>query len=160
VTVPAGAIRGRGGATTVIDVARAMKRTHDPLVRDLVGEARMLEVVRDALEQRVADGIAAGKLSSQAAAIGRLVHGVTAARHFTLAYEVAGGAGGAWLDADGAAGRAGIDFLTRQTSCIGGGTTEMARNVISERVLGMPRERAHDPDVPFREVPRGPTSRT
>ena len=28
-----------------------------------------------------------------------------------------------------------------RSACIGGGTTEMARNVISERVLGMPRER-------------------
>jgi hypothetical protein len=45
----------------------------------------------------------------------------------------------------------------RQTACIGGGTTEMARNVISERLLGMPRERTPDRDVAFREVPRGPS---
>ena len=44
----------------------------------------------------------------------------------------------------------------RQASCIGGGTTEMASNVIAERVLGMPRERALDRDVAFRDVPRGP----
>jgi hypothetical protein len=43
----------------------------------------------------------------------------------------------------------------RQSSCIAGGTTEMSRNAISERVLGMPRERALDRDVPFRDVPRG-----
>jgi hypothetical protein len=52
----------------------------------------------------------------------------------------------------------GDDFLMRQVSCIGGGTTEMARNVISERVLGMPRERSLDRDVPFRDVPRGRAS--
>ena len=44
----------------------------------------------------------------------------------------------------------------RQGGTIGGGTTEMARNVISERVLSMPRERRLDKDVPFRDVPRGP----
>ena len=49
----------------------------------------------------------------------------------------------------------GDDYLIRQVSCIGGGTTEMARNVISERVLGMPRELSRDRDVAFRDVPRG-----
>jgi hypothetical protein len=34
----------------------------------------------------------------------------------------------------------------------------MARNVISERVLGMPRERRLDKDVPFRDVPRSPST--
>jgi len=43
----------------------------------------------------------------------------------------------------------------RQAACIGGGTTEMARNVISERLLGMPRETRND-NGPFRDVPRGP----
>ena len=52
---------------------------------------------------------------------------------------------------------AGNDFLMRQVSCIGGGTTEMARNVISERVLGMPRERTARPR---RRVPRRPAERS
>jgi hypothetical protein len=47
-------------------------------------------------------------------------------------------------------------FLERQTSGIGGGTTEMARNNISERVLGMPREMTHDKNMPYRDVPKGP----
>lgn len=49
---------------------------------------------------------------------------------------------------------AGVGYLVRQTACIGGGTTEMARSVISERLLRMPRE-AHADDGPFRAVPRG-----
>ena len=44
----------------------------------------------------------------------------------------------------------GFNFLERQTSGIGGGTTEMARNNISERVLGMPASRP--PTRTFRSV--------
>lgn len=35
----------------------------------------------------------------------------------------------------------------------------MARKVVSERVLGLPRERTMDRDVSFRDVPNGPPSK-
>lgn len=155
VTVPVGTDRSSAGTVAAIGVARAAGRLRDPRARDLVGESRMLEVVGRELQRRISEGIASGAMSDQAAAIGRLFHGVATTRRTTINFELAGAAGGAWLEADGEAAECGTDFLMRQTSCIGGGTTEMARNVISERVLGMPRERTLDRDVPFRDVPRG-----
>jgi alkylation response protein AidB-like acyl-CoA dehydrogenase len=128
-------------------------------VRDLVGEAAMLELVDRHLRRRVGEGIAARAMTDQAAAIGRLFVGVTAARIRDINFEIAGAAGAAWTGDDGELAFAGSDFLMRQVSCIGGGTTEMARNVISERVLGMPRERSQDKDVAFRDVPRSASSR-
>jgi len=157
VTMPVGVQHGRAGFKGVLDVVRSSGRLHDPVARDLLGEARMLDVVREHLQQRVARGIATGTMSDQSAGIARLFHGVTGTRLNTIAFEIADGYGAAWTDDDGAAGYAGVDFLMRQAAQIGGGTTEMARNVISERLLGMPRERTFDRDVPFRDVPRGPS---
>jgi alkylation response protein AidB-like acyl-CoA dehydrogenase len=149
---------GPTDARILLDVARDAGRGDDPYARDLVGEAHMLRLVSAQLQRRVADGIATGAMSDQAASIARLFSGVVLARNITVAYELAGAASAAWSDDDGAAVRRGVDFLTRQSNSIAGGTLEMARNVISERVLGMPREQSLDRDRPFRDVPRGPSA--
>jgi alkylation response protein AidB-like acyl-CoA dehydrogenase len=160
VTVPAGDQQNGDGAFFVNLVARDADRLADPRVRELIGEAHMLDLVNRKLRRRIGEGVATGTMADQSAAIGRLFGGVVSARIRTIAYDIAGGTGGAWTDDDGEAAFCGNDFLMRQVSCIGGGTTEMARNVISERVLGMPREQAMDRAVAFRDVPRGGSSST
>ena len=159
VTMPKGTTHG-GASPSILAVPRAAGRLDDPVVRDLIGEARMLQLVSDQLERRLTEGFTTGTMPDQASAIGRLFHGVTTARIMTITHEIAGAASAAWTDDDGDLVHAGPDFLSRQVSCIGGGTTEMARNVIAERVLGMPRERTLDRDVAFRDVPRGPSARS
>jgi alkylation response protein AidB-like acyl-CoA dehydrogenase len=138
----------------MLAIARAAGRLHDATARDLLGEARMLDVVGLELQRRLGEGITTGTMSDQASAIGRLFHGIAATRHTTIAFEIAGAAGAAWTEDDEELADCGKNFLVRQVSCIGGGTTEIARNVVSERVLGMPRERTLDRDVAFRDVPR------
>jgi alkylation response protein AidB-like acyl-CoA dehydrogenase len=81
----------------------------------------------------------------------RLNSGVTAMRRSSIAVEVAGRDGVTWTVGEDRS-HAAEQFIARQAACIGGGTIEMQRNLISERLLGMPREPAADRDVPFREI--------
>ncbi|MBH0779233.1 acyl-CoA dehydrogenase family protein [Nocardia bovistercoris] len=139
----------------LLDVACRAGVLDEPGTRELVGESQMLDLVETALAGRLATGISSGAISDQSAALGRLFRGLAGVRQSTIRAEVAAGAAIAWSEDDVHAGAA-ETFLMRQTACIGGGTTEMARNVISERLLGMPREPSPDSTLPFRDVPRGP----
>ena len=141
----------------LIDLARATGRADDSRARDLIGESHTLSRARVALSRRIGEGMAARVMPDNSAAIARLMSAVVHQRNNTIALDLAGpSAAGALADEPWA--EQGLDFLERQTSGIGGGTTEMARNNISERVLGMPREITADKNVPFRDVPKGPPS--
>src|SRR5699024_4391363 len=125
--------------------------------QELIGEARALSIVTHTLQRRLAAAAASGQGNTDNSAIDRLFRGVASARQRTIAFELAGAEAAAWTEEEEAqSDTPGMDFLMRQVSSIGGGTTEIARNVISERVLGMPRDPSGDKGVPFRDVPRGP----
>jgi alkylation response protein AidB-like acyl-CoA dehydrogenase len=73
-------------------------------------------------------------------------------RRSDISMAIAGTPSVAWETDDRASESRGLGFLFRQAGSILSGTSEIQRNIISERVLGLPREPSLDSKVPFREV--------
>jgi hypothetical protein len=138
---------------SLLDLARRLGKLEDPKVRQIVGSSFVDGIVKEQLDRRVMSLLRSGELPAPAGAIIRLFEGLATRDLATAARDVAGPAlTEAPLDSQ--LGHLADAFIMRQVACVGGGTTEMARNAISERLLGMPREAAGDRGLPFREVVR------
>jgi alkylation response protein AidB-like acyl-CoA dehydrogenase len=146
---------GADGAadTTLITLMSALGTADDPVARQLVAEAHVLDVVQRGLVQRVSLGMETGALVGQSAAITKLFTATSAERKTTIRLELAGPDALTWPVGVETMGRgAGEDFLERQATSLAGGSNEIQRNLIAERVLGMPREWAADRDIPYKDV--------
>ncbi|MGW0324089.1 acyl-CoA dehydrogenase family protein [Nocardia sp. NPDC003183] len=140
----------------LIELARRTGQLDDPRVREDLGEARALNMVHDQLIGHITRGIAAGEFVPAAGSMVRLFSARNSWLQADMAVRIAGAAAATGFDADDAAtGQAGQDYLMRQAWSLAGGSTEMALNQISERVLGMPREAAADRGLPFDQVEHG-----
>jgi alkylation response protein AidB-like acyl-CoA dehydrogenase len=151
-------ISGRGRQRTIQssgpeEAARTSGRTADPVVRELVGEYLALTAVQEQLNARIVQGMSAGVLPAPATSLMRLMSAERSQRGLDLTLQINGAAMGFGIGDDpGPGGRASLGYLMRQSNSLAGGSTEMSRNVLSERLLGMPREFAADRDVPFSEI--------
>jgi hypothetical protein len=72
-----------------------------------------------------------------------------------IALEIAGPGSVAWDADDELGGERQRIVLNSFSSGIAGGTDEIQRNIMGDRVLGLPREPAVDRGVPFRELKVG-----
>ena len=118
--------------------------------RERAGRALVHRAVREQLIDHVYHGVLDGSLPPAAGSIIRVTHAETHHLEFDTALAITGSAG--VVDVDNELIRYGERYLSRQTAALGGGTTEIARNIIGERILGFPREYAADRGVPFKEV--------
>ncbi|MDY6997261.1 MAG: acyl-CoA dehydrogenase family protein [Actinomycetota bacterium] len=135
-----------------ISLAEATGQGDDPRVQDLAGRALVRRIVKDQLIEHVFRGVSDGSLPPTSGTLIRLFHAETTELEVDTALAISGTAG----VVDDGAGLldVGVRYLSRQTGSLGGGTSETARNVIGERILGFPREFAADRGVPFNQVKR------
>ena len=138
-----------------IDLLSLVDRTnqHDiERVREMIGRVFVHRTVHAQLSEHVFHAVASGSLPPTAGSIIRLSMAAVHDAETDSAQAVAGSA--AVVEDDAELLDIGTRYLGRQIASIGGGTTEMARNVIGERVLNFPREYAADRGVPFNQVRR------
>lgn len=143
---------GDAGRNKIVGLARKAGRIGDPLAKQLIGQTEVLNVVQRALIDRVRSGIESGYFPGPAGSLVRLFGGMAEVERTSINLELAGESALVWDPP--AKGEQGVDYIRRQAACLGGGSTEMARNLISERILNMPREHAADRGVAFRDVKR------
>jgi alkylation response protein AidB-like acyl-CoA dehydrogenase len=140
---------------TYVELVGAQGCAGDPVARQLVAEAHVLDVVQRGLVQRVMVGMTQGTMPAHAAAVTKLFSATAGVRKVEIGLTLGGLDAVTWpAEGDTPGKDAGVPFLQRQALCLAGGSNEIQRNIISERVLGMPREWAADRDVPFRDVRR------
>jgi alkylation response protein AidB-like acyl-CoA dehydrogenase len=140
----------------LVEIVRAQGRAGDPRARQLVAEAHVRRLVHGQLNRRLTQAMASGAMPPPAGSLMKLFAATNVMRRAEIGLELAGPEAVTWPSGVRTVGARLGDFtLWRQGMSLGGGSNEIQRNIISERLLGMPREHAADRDVPYREVRRG-----
>jgi alkylation response protein AidB-like acyl-CoA dehydrogenase len=117
------------------------------------------ERIRDWTNQRVRAGLEAGRSPGAASSIGKVHQGTLNQRVQLLATDLLGPSAIAWSsDADTYDESLPYEvrgMLRSRANTIEGGTTEVNKNIVAERVLGLPRDPDPWLDSAWRDVPRG-----
>ena len=144
-----------GRVDLLIPHAQAAGRTDDPLVRQKIVRAHMLQMLDRWTKERARAARAAGNAPGPEGSIAKLVMS-RIARAAADAHSAIGGLSTLVTNDEGALdGTAAEIALSFPAQSIAGGTDEVQLNIIGERVLGLPKEPQVDTDVAFREVRRG-----
>ncbi|GAB2485423.1 acyl-CoA dehydrogenase family protein [Jatrophihabitans fulvus] len=146
--------RRKGGSfDDLLSLARRLKKSHDPVVRQQLADVYVRTTLRTATTDRVARANAAGEAPGPGASIGKIV----ASQNLTRIGEVAASLLGGRIAADTGEpdGFAWTEHLLGAPGYrLAGGTDEVQRTIIGERVLGLPREPRVDKGVPYSKLPR------
>ncbi len=130
----------------LMDLARRQGQADDPVVRQALAEAWIRAEVLRYLGMRVYTALSQGTEIGPEASIMKILTGDHIRDTSQAAMELLGPVGmlsdDSWVSL----------MVSHFAHKIGGGTPEIQRNVIGERILGLPREPRADKGIPFREL--------
>jgi alkylation response protein AidB-like acyl-CoA dehydrogenase len=165
----AGSVAGDAvGGSSVRRLIDRHRPVTEPLVRQRLAAAYIDNEVIRLNNRRAADRRRSGAEAGPEGSITKLQQALFNQRLQKLAIDLEGAAGVAW-EGEGLGAESSISwatvavessgsiargFLRAQANTIEGGTSDIMRNILGERVLGLPKEPDPSRDLPWKAVPR------
>jgi alkylation response protein AidB-like acyl-CoA dehydrogenase len=143
---------GGSGTDALVALARRTGGWDDPVARQQVVRLWSEERIRGWTNARVRATLKAGRPPGPESSIGKVHQGDLNQRIQLVACDLLGAGATAWQGDRLPAELRGM--LRSRANTIEGGTTEVNKNVVGERVLGLPREPDPYKDAPWKDVPR------
>jgi len=138
-------------APRIMAAARSLGKDQDPVVRDQIAQLLELEQAVRAMAMRHSPTVEGKGSSASLGSIRKLARSRVARMTREVGMSVLGAQGlvvGPEAESEGIIQHLG---LSAPRASLGGGTDQIQRNIVSERVLGMPREQRYD-EGPFNQL--------
>jgi len=150
---------GGSGIEHAISLAAGRHRTPEPTIRQRIAGLYGEERIRQLTNERVRAGLSTGRAPGAESSVGKVHSGDLNQRLQLLATDLLGTDALAWdpdhhRSFDESLPREIHGMLRSRANTIEGGTSEVNKNIVGERVLGLPREPDEWQGRPWNEVPR------
>lgn len=143
-----------GRVDLILDRARETGTIEDPAIRQEIAKLMILDRSAKWLGLRARAPLAPGEGLGPTGSLIKLI-GSIVARKAAEVHTYIAGADAMLAGGDGAHGGIVAEVLVSVPAVsIAGGTDEIQRNIIAERILGMPKDASVDVARPFRDVPK------
>jgi alkylation response protein AidB-like acyl-CoA dehydrogenase len=143
-----------GRVDLVLERAKATGKIHDPVIRQEIAKLLIMSKSAEWTARRARAGQEQGRPQGPEGSLGKLVSSHVA-RQAARVHTYISGADALLSGADSPMDGVIAEILVSvPATSIAGGTDEIQRNIISERVLKMPKEPSVDTNKPFKDVPR------
>ncbi|MEY2967592.1 MAG: hypothetical protein RIQ64_219 [Actinomycetota bacterium] len=143
-----------GRADLVVERASANGTATDPIVRDRIAALHSFRMANEWTALRARAHRELGRQPGPEGSLGKLAASEVARRAALLHSRIAGANGMLTDNGDPAHPTIAEVLVSTPAQSIAGGTDEIQKNIIGEKILGLPREPAEDQATPFRKSNR------
>jgi alkylation response protein AidB-like acyl-CoA dehydrogenase len=148
------ALPGTVAGRSVVALIRRHAPVGDPMLRQRLAQVYIEDRLVTLTNQRAADRRRAGQPPGPEGSVTKLFFSEHTQRLQNLAVDLEGPAVQAWPEGDRWLQNTAWSLMRVRAKTIAGGTSEVQRNVLGERMLGLPKEPDVDRTVPWSEIPR------